>query len=316
LIKHNITLIIATYNGARTLRKTLSSINQLMIPNNCIFNVLIIDNNSNDDTSEIITLYQCSHSLVKLQQQKQGKNAALNLIFEGDVALGELLIFSDDDVIFPEDFVKRYLELIIEQPEINIFGGAVFPHWPNEVPHTILEGIDAVVAFAITPATAGYQTGLIDPVKLHGPNMAIRSNVFSQGIRFNENIGPNGANYMMGSEKNLLYRLKNTGYQAFYQQELEVQHIIRPEQPSRNWIASRAYKAGRSLVMHQIQNKQNIVVNELRGFPRWALLKRWKMQLANLITPNKSRKGYKLLWQSSHLQGYCDEYKHYMEKFK
>lgn len=316
MIKHNITLVIATYNGARTLPKTLTSVNQLTIPNNCIFNVVIIDNNSNDGTSDIITKNQCSHSLIKLQQQKQGKNAALNLIFEGNVPLGELLIFSDDDVIFPENFIKKYLELIINQPEINIFGGAVIPHWPNEVPHAILEGIDAVVAFAITPAAAGYQTGLIDPVKLHGPNMAIRFDVFAQGIRFNEDIGPNGGNYMMGSETELLYRLKNTGHQAFYHQELKVQHIIRPEQLSRNWIASRAYKAGRSLVMHQIQNKQNIVVNELRGFPRWALLKRWKIQLTKLITPSKSPKGYKLLWQSSHLEGYCDEYKHYMEKLK
>jgi glycosyltransferase involved in cell wall biosynthesis len=309
-------MVIATYNGARTLPKTLSSINQLMIPNNCIFNVVLIDNNSNDDTSEIITKYQCSHSLVKLQQQKQGKNAALNLIFEGDVTLGELLIFSDDDVIFPENFIKKYLELIISQPKIYIFGGAVIPHWPNEVPHAILEGIDAVVAFAITPTAAGYQTGLIDPIKLHGPNMAIRSNIFAQGIRFNENIGPNGGNYMMGSETELLYRLKNAEYDAFYEHELKVQHIIRPEQLSRNWIASRAYKAGRSLVMHQIQNKQNIVVNELRGFPRWALLKRWKMQLTKLITSSKSLKGYELLWQCSHLEGYCDEYKHYMEKSK
>jgi glycosyltransferase involved in cell wall biosynthesis len=287
-----------------------------MIPNNCIFNVVIIDNNSNDDTSELLTEYNCHHTIAKLHQTKQGKNSALNLIFEGNVPLGELLIFSDDDVIFPESFIKRYLQLKISQPEISMFGGAVIPHWPNEVPRAILEGIDAVVAFAITPATAGYQTGLIDPVKLHGPNMAIRSNVFAQGIRFNENIGPNGGNYMMGSETELLYRLKNAEHDAYYEHELKVQHIIRPEQLSRNWIASRAYKAGRSLVMHQIQNKQNIVVNELRGFPRWALLKRWKMQLAKLITQSKSIRGYKLLWKSSHLQGYCDEYKNHMEKFK
>jgi glycosyltransferase involved in cell wall biosynthesis len=316
LLKYDITLVIATFNGARTFPKTLTSINQLVIPNNCIFNVIIIDNNSNDDTSEIITKYQCSHSLIKLQQQKQGKNAALNLIFESDVSLGELLIFSDDDVILPENFIERYFKLIISQPEINIFGGAVVPRWPNEAPHIILEGIDATVAFAITSSESGYQTGLIDPVKLHGPNMAIRSNIFSQGIRFNEDIGPNGGNYMMGSETELLYRLKNLEHHAYYEHELKVQHIIRPEQLSRDWIASRAYKAGRSLLMHQIQNKQNIKVSELAGFPRWALLKRWKMQLAKLTTSNKSTKNYELLWQSSHLKGYCDEYKHYMRSSK
>ncbi|PKG93004.1 glycosyltransferase family 2 protein [Paraglaciecola sp. MB-3u-78] len=313
MLKHKISLVIATYNGALTLPKTLASINQLEIPDNCEFNVIFIDNNSNDETSELLTAYQCQHSLVKLHQTKQGKNAALNLIFEVNIPLGDLLIFSDDDVIFPNHFINNYLELTIRQSKTNIFGGAVIPHWPSEVPSGLLEGIDAVVAFAITPSESGYQSGLIDPVKLHGPNMAIKRNLFDEGIRFNENIGPNGGNYMMGSESELLYRLKNAEHDAYYEHELKVQHIIRPEQLSRNWIASRAYKAGRSLVMHQIKNKQNIKVNELAGFPRWALLKRWKMQLAKLITSNTTPKGYQLLWQSSHLKGYCAEYKVYMK---
>lgn len=313
MLKHSISLVIATYNGTRTLPKTLDSINQLEIPDNCEFNIIIIDNNSNDGTSRLLTEYDCHHSLVKLHQTKQGKNAALNLIFEADLPLGELLIFSDDDVIFPHNFIKNHLQLALSHPDTNIFGGAVIPHWPGEVPPGLLEGIDAVVAFAITPAEAGYQTGMIDPVKLHGPNMAIKRHVFEQGIRFNEQIGPNGGNYMMGSESELLYRLKNADHCAYYQHELKVEHIIRPEQLTRSWIASRAYKAGRSLVMHQIQNKQNIQAYELAGFPRWALVKRWKMQLIKLITSNKTPKSYKLLWQSNHLKGYCDEYKHYME---
>jgi glycosyltransferase involved in cell wall biosynthesis len=313
LLKHKISLVIATFNGARTLPKTLASMNQLKIPDNCEFNLIIIDNNSDDDTSQLLTEYHCQHSLVTLHQTKQGKNAALNLIFDTELVLGDLLIFSDDDVIFPQHFIHSYLQMTLSQPKTNIFGGAVIPHWPGDVPSGLLEGIDAVVAFAITPTEAGYQTGLIDPVKLHGPNMAIKRHVFDQGIRFNEQIGPNGGNYMMGSESELLYRLKNAKHDAYYQHELKVEHIIRPEQLTRNWIASRAYKAGRSLVMHQIQNQQNILATELAGFPRWALMKRWKMLIIKLVTSNKAAKIYDILWQSNHLKGYCDEYKHYMK---
>jgi glycosyltransferase involved in cell wall biosynthesis len=309
---HHLSLVIATYNGARTLPKTLASINKLEIPADCQFNVIIIDNNSKDATSKLLDEYRCEHTLIKLHQPKQGKNSALNLIFEKDISLGQLLIFSDDDVIFPNDFIKMYHQLTISQPEINIFGGAVIPHWPSEVPSGLLEGIDAVVAFAITPAEAGYQTGLIEPVKLHGPNMAIKRHVFTQYMKFNENIGPNGGNYMMGSESELLYRLREAGYNAYYQHDLKVEHIIRPEQLSQNWIAGRAYKAGRSLLMHQIKNKQTITVATIASYPRWALLQYWSKKTRRLFTKNSSQLGYALLWQSNHLKGYCDEYKSYM----
>jgi glycosyltransferase involved in cell wall biosynthesis len=309
---HRLSLIIATYNGARTLPKTLASINNLAIPDDCQFNVIIIYNNSHDSTPKLLNEYQCTHSLIKLHQAKQGKNSALNLIFENDIPLGQLLIFSDDDVILPTDFIQVYHDLTLSQPDVEIFGGAVIPKWPGEIPLGLLEGVDEVVAFAITPAEAGYQTGLIEPVKLHGPNMAIRRHVFSQNMKFNENIGPNGGNYMMGSESELLYRLREAGYSAYYQHELKVEHIIRPEQLTPKWIASRAYKAGRSLVMHQIKNKQTIKVTTLAGYPRWALLQYWSKKLRRLFTNNSSALGYSLLWQANHLRGYCDEYKVYM----
>ena len=83
------------------------------------------------------------------------------MIFEEDKPLGELLIFSDDNVIYPDNFIKIYHELTLNQPEANILGGVVISHWPGEVLSGLLEGIDAVVAFAITPAVAGHQTGLM-----------------------------------------------------------------------------------------------------------------------------------------------------------
>ena len=314
MLKPHISLVIATHNGARTLPKTLASINQLVIPSDCKFNIIVIDNNSNDDTPILLADYDCKHSLIKLHQTKQGKNAALNMIFEGDNQLGKLLIFSDDDVIFPNNFIKTYHDMTTNQPDTNIFGGSIIPCWPNKVPLGLLEGIDAVVAFAITPAEAGYKTGLIDPIKLHGPNMAIKRHVFAQGIRFNESIGPNAGNYMMGSETELLYRLRESGFKAYYQHELKVEHIIRPEQLTRGWLASRAYKAGRSLVMHQIKNKQAIVVVTLAGYPRWALVQYWLKNLLLYVTDNSSKLSYVLLWQSNHLKGYCDEYKRYMKQ--
>ena len=42
--------------------------------------------------------------------------------------------------------------------------------------------------------------GPINPRLAYGPNMAIRAEIFHSGYRFDEAIGPKGANYAMGSE--------------------------------------------------------------------------------------------------------------------
>ena len=118
---------------------------------------------------------------------------------------------------------------------------------------------------------------------------------------------------MMGSESELFYRLREAEYSAYYHHELKVEHIIRPEQLTQSWIAGRAYKTGRSLVMHQIKNKQAFTAVRLAGYPRWAMLQYWQKKLRSLIISNSSELGYALLWQVDHLKGYCDEYKGYMK---
>ena len=304
-----ITLVVATYNGERTLPNLIDSINLLDKPRAVQFNVIFINNNSNDETSLILSEKKLRYPVTILFEEKQGKNAALNRIFKSDVDLGELLIFSDDDVVLPRDFIERYYLVIQQFPDIEIFGGCVEPLWIKQPPENLLLGIDIVVAFAITPKDREYLSGPIDPIKLHGPNMAIRSSVFSGSVRFNEDIGPNGKNYMMGSETELLYRLKKKGYSAHFDELNVVSHVIWPEQLESRWLKKRAYRAGRSLIMHQCETGVHIKSSEINGFPRWALYKRYKLMIKKVLRFYDGVYQYRALWESSHLKGYCDEYK-------
>ncbi|PTB93704.1 hypothetical protein C9974_07605 [Marinobacter sp. B9-2] len=308
-MNYDISLVIATFNGGKTLPRTIESINNLIIPTGLKVNIVIINNNSNDDTQKILDNAQFPCPKLVLFETKQGKNAALNKIFNNEVSLGDLIIFSDDDVIFPQNFLTRYSAISKEFSDISIFGGGVAPFWLKEPPRSLLVGIDTVVAYAITPKEQGYCQGLIDPVKIHGPNMAIRRDIFLGSIRFNEDIGPNGANYMMGSETEILYRLRELGHRAYFDEYNEVFHIISPEQASKKWIEERAYKAGRSFLMHQIKGGNKFIVPELNGFPRWALKKIWKMYCLRVVFFYNPALRYKFSWKISHLKGYCDEYK-------
>jgi hypothetical protein len=221
-----------------------------------------------------------------------------------------LVIFSDDDVIYPEDFFTTYFALHKNKVDCEVFGGSVEAKWPFSPNQNMLDGIDPVVAFAITPKSAGYNEGEIDPIKLHGPNMAVVRRVFDEGLRFNETIGPNGGEYVMGSETDILYRLKESGLKAYFCPQLAVQHIIRPVQFTHKWLASRAFKAGRSLVNHHSNQKMTINVPLIFGYPRWALVKYLKLSIKlYLLFWSSSTRFYELLWTRNHLKGYLFEFK-------
>lgn len=317
-----LTLVVATHNGIDTLPQSLDSLTTVLkqpaaneLPNasgRLDINAVYIDNNSNDGTFSLLQTVARKHShITVLQQTKKGKNAALNTVFEYPALLGDVLIFSDDDVIFPLNLFSGYAVLAEQHPNQHIFGGVVNAHHEQTPPPALLAGIDAVVAFAITPTDKGYQTGLIAPEKLHGPNMAIRRSVFDQGVRFNETIGPNGSNYMMGSETELLLRLRESGHQAIFDRSIQVGHLVAAEQLSDSWLQRRAYKAGRSMLMHQLKNQTFKPTRELLGYPLWA----WRMSMVDRLTAmlsvSKSERFYRALWRGHHLLGYCHEYKNY-----
>ena len=75
--------------------------------------------------------------------------------------------------------------------------------------------------------------------------MMVRRRVFDQGLRFNPDIGPNGSNYVMGSESDFLKRARAAGYSEVYIPSSLVYHQIRPEQVTSSWLYGRAFRLGR-----------------------------------------------------------------------
>lgn len=306
----SVSLVFASFNGAYTLSSMLESLAKLKVPSEVSFEVIAIDNNSQDNTLQLLESYTDKITLRVLQQKTPGKNAALNSIFNSSINLGDLVIFTDDDVIFPPDFIMRYVILANENPDFSLFGGRIEPHWMSEQPsEALLNGINHVVAYALTPKSEGYEKGSIDACKIHGPNMAVRRKVFDSGMKFNEGIGPNGKNYVMGSETDFLHRAQSNGSKAFFDPELVVNHMIRPWQLETEWIKQRAYKAGRSAVHHQGRLAQDNSVPLLFGYPRWSLVSSYKKRLGYLLAKSNSENYYRLVWEAHHLFGYSVEYK-------
>ena len=102
----------------------------------------------------------------------------------------------------------------------------------------------------------------MDPNLVFGPNMAVRTSVFQEGLLFDTTIGPRGSNYAMGSETEFVRRLASRGYSAWHASGAQVEHFIRDFQMDRSWILRRAIRFGRG--SHRMR-----VIEGQQAFPAW-----------------------------------------------
>lgn len=288
----------------------LEALTQITVPSGLKWEIIAVDNGSEDRTVAILTSFEKKLPLTIISQPKPGKNAALNKGLE--IARAEFLVFTDDDIIPDADWLVEYFLIKDSKPEYDLFGGHILPHWITQPRSEVIKSIPTGIAYALTPTDL--TTAPIKAGKIWGPNMAVRKTVFSNGFRFNEDIGPNGKNYVMGSETDFLQRAEKNGHKAFFVATAKVQHIIRPWQITDEWLRGRAYKAGRAIVHDMVRRNDELTkVKTINGYPRWAaktlpvlLFKR----LISAITGN-NRKRLSTMWEYYMTQGYCAEYKQY-----
>ena len=279
-----ITVVFSTFNGSRTLPKMLESLTSLAAPHGG-WKIIAVDNASTDDSSKIINDYRNRLPITLLYQAKQGKNFALNYAIPH--CEGGLIVFTDDDIIAPKNWLLNYERLAQEKRDYAIFGGRIIPHWPDDKPKAIVQSIPQGPAYAVHKehiCSGPTKSGMI-----WGPNMAIRFSVFEAGIRFNENIGPSVGSYIMGGETELTSRLAEEGYLCWFERAPAVKHQIRPEQLSPTWLAGRARRFGRATAYKKYQSIGIRPVPLITGAPIGhyrAVIEGWVMKTLGSVIRN------------------------------
>lgn len=297
---NTVSIILATRNRSSILNQTLRAFEQLDLTS-INLEIFVIDNGSTDNTQTVLEQWTDRLPLKFWSESRPGKNICLN---QGVAkACGDLLIFTDDDVIPDPDWVTRYVAAAEAWPEHKIFGGKIDPLFSVEADSGIhaLEPNFGVIFSKYHPAET---SGEVNSPPF-GPNMMIRRSVFDN-VSYNESIGPAGNNYAMGSETELLVRLREEfGLKYLYVSEARVQHYIRPEQIELEWIWGRAYRAGRGFA-RAIQTERM----RLAGVP-WTILARYivvRLKAKFLFFLSRSQV-VKLQWELHKWRGCVTEYR-------
>jgi len=258
-----ISIILATHNGASTLGLTLEAFRKLEAPEGG-YEIIVVDNNSSDNTAEIAEGYRESLPLTIIAEPTPGKTHALNRGI--GVARGDLLLFTDDDVIPVPDWLKAYEAAARHYPDCSVFAGQVRHFWQKEPPRWLVTLGEKGMAYGGTPVDR--QEGDIPPVLVKGANFMLRSQLLPE-YRFGSGIGPDGSrNYAAGAETEFLVRLSAAGYRMIYIPGAVLQHIVRPYQVSLEAVLVRYFRIGRGL---QATGAHPLPENAktLFGYPRY-----------------------------------------------
>ena len=129
-----ISVIVCTYNRAHYLQDTLAHLlKQEMSINE--FEVLVIDNNSSDETENICTVISKENPHFPFQFVKeyvQGLSHARNRGVKE--ANGNILTFIDDDAFAKPDFVKNIAQHFTAHKDTMAIGGRIIPQYESGPP--------------------------------------------------------------------------------------------------------------------------------------------------------------------------------------
>lgn len=115
-------IVIPIYNEEKLLSKCLESLTRLDYSQRD-FEIIAVDNNSTDMTSEILNQYSRAYPFVKvISEKKQGNVFAL--IAGCQNAQGEILVFTDADTIAPKNWLKNYEKAYQNEKVVCAGGGA------------------------------------------------------------------------------------------------------------------------------------------------------------------------------------------------
>lgn len=115
-------IVIPIYNEEKLLPSCLESLTKIEYPQED-FEVIAVNNNSTDETSEILGEYSKNYPFIKIfSEKKQGNVYAL--INGCQNAQGEILVFTDADTIVPKNWLKSYEKVYQNEKVVCAGGGA------------------------------------------------------------------------------------------------------------------------------------------------------------------------------------------------
>jgi glycosyltransferase involved in cell wall biosynthesis len=298
-----ISIAICTWNRAKLLDQTLTRMQQLRILPEMDWELLVVNNNCTDDTDAVIARHADKLPLRRLHEPKQGHSNARNCAVAA--AQGDLLIWTDDDVLVDPNWLEEYVRAAKQWPEAVFFGGTVEPWFAVTPPPWMLRHMASLQGpFAVRELGKEVRP-LADGELPFGANMAFRTKVLKDH-EFDPRLGHNGDVPRGGEETQLMLRLKQKGQTGIWVGTACVKHYIPAERLTTRYIRHYFRSGGQAEVRRGAYREPSPLL--LRA-PRWAWRQYWQAKVLELLCCfRKDQTWFDALRRSAILRGVIDEW--------
>jgi glycosyltransferase involved in cell wall biosynthesis len=236
MLQVDISIIVITRNRSQLLSKCLLPLVEQLKDRSAI-EVLIIDNNSTDATSDFLIDFTTKNSKFHYFIESQvGASFARNKGI--DKAKGSWLCFLDDDGIPDADFIDK-LVFTIKNYHFDGFGGMWYPYADKKVPSWIPKEV----------TTMRFLTKIISEIP-YGETVAAGICAFKKEIVikagcFSTDVGPRDGKMGYGEEDFLQQKIWQLGGIIGFNPEWSMRHYVSAIKFSLIWNLNRYYLKGR-----------------------------------------------------------------------
>jgi len=236
-------IIVCTYNRADLLRDTLRALHAQQVASPCEWEVIVVDNNSEDHTRQVVDEVQREWPLLRyVFEGKQGLSHARN---HGIVcARGDVLLFTDDDVLPEPEWIETTLQGM-QRYQANACGGYIAPIWETPPPAWLTERFYGFLAIR-TDRTDDYPITEAGQMPF-GANMAFKKSVFDQVGLFDTSRGRKGKVLASGEDGEMFERILSAGLKAVFLGQSRVHHKVESFRLTKRYFRRWRFQTSRNI---------------------------------------------------------------------
>ena len=237
-------VVVPTFNRSALLRKTIISLLEARRPTDLDVTLYIVDNNSKDETREIVQALEAQTSLKVhyLLEERQSSSYARNAGIQAGT--GELIGFIDDDEeVDPGWYEAVYREF--QDRTTAYIGGPYYAKQGLRLPTWL-------------PPSYRAATGIHDPKSrgifgaghagnLNSGNAVIRRTVFDLIGMYSEKLGRSGVGLLAEEDADLYRRIQAASFSGIFVPDMVIYHHVPSERVTKRYHRRWAFWRGVSL---------------------------------------------------------------------
>ena len=204
-----LTIALCTWNRVGLLVGALESFKGLRIPPQWEWEILVVDNNSTDETARVVERFSALLPIRYSFEARQGLSHARNRASRE--ARGELVVFTDDDVLADPNWLIEYAAAVEAYPDAAFFGGTIDARFAVKPPRWLANNFDRFAsAYALRNLGPGVHAVERPEDLPFGANMAFRREALKNEV-FSPDLGRTGTNLLGGEETEFMAHLLARG---------------------------------------------------------------------------------------------------------